>query len=223
MGNTCNLCNVSKVFSTPLPEKKTTDKPIPSQIPDASTNETLPSKKEINNFEILRKLGKGAFGTIFLCREPSTKRLVAVKMLNKKKLKKVGMTKDRLMSERTVLCESRHPRVVKFFYSFQDKHYFYFVMEYLAGGCLKKYLSTCNKPSKDRVRFYAAQVLEGLLYLHREKKIIYRDLKPDNILLDEQGHAKLSDFGLAKEGMAGLTFCGTPEYIAPEILNGNSN
>ena len=71
--------------------------------------------------------------------------------------------------------------------------------------------------------FYAAQVLEGLLYLHLKKKVIYRDLKPENILLDHKGDAKLSDFGLAKYGVAGVSFCGTPEYIAPEIIDSKSN
>ena len=143
-------------------------------------------------------------------------------MLPKKKFVKANISKKRILTERKVLLESKHPRIVKMYYSFQDDVYFYFVMEYLEGGCLENYLNNKRSLKSNQIKFYAAQVLEGLIYLH-DKDVIYRDLKPENILLDKNGEVKLSDFGLAKYGSIGTSFCGTPEYIAPEIIKSKIN
>ena len=96
-------------------------------------------------------------------------------------------------------------------------------MEFAEGGSLKKYIYSNQKRCSETVRFYAAQVLDGLLYLHQQQNVIYRDLKPENILLTREGHVKLCDFGLSKFGKLGMSFCGTPEYIAPEIINSKLN
>ena len=93
-------------------------------------------------------------------------------------------------------------------------------MEYCEGGSLENYLK--DPFNIDRVRFYAAQILEGLIYLHLKQKVLYRDLKAENILLDKNGEVKLSDFGLSKYG-GGVSFCGTPNYIAPEVLKSKIN
>ena len=99
-----------------------------------------------------------------------------MKMLPKIKFVETDISLERLMTERKVLLESKHPRIVKMYYSFQDDVYFYIVMEYLQGGCLENYLKNKRSLKSKQIKFYAAQVLEGLIYLH-EKKVIYRDLK----------------------------------------------
>jgi len=116
-----------------------------------------------------------------------------------------------------------HPFLMKLHYAFQNATRLYFVMDYLPGGELFFHLRKERRFKVARARFYAAQITLGLGHLH-ENAIIYRDLKPENILLDAEGHVRLTDFGLAKENMAkgvkATTFCGTPEYLAPEIVEG---
>ena len=230
MGNHCNIFSKEGVLATPLNkiEKKESDitktpnlKSDPPKI-DKPTNVQEEKKKSLKDFHVIKMLGRGAFGMVVLCREILTKKLYAMKMLPKIKFVKANISKDRLLTEKKILSESKHPRIVKMYYSFQDSFYFYFVMEYLEGGSLQDYISNNKLEKSSRVKFYAAQVLEGLIYLHN-KEIIYRDLKPENILLDKNGEAKLSDFGLAKYGVAGTSFCGTPEYIAPEIIQSKIN
>ena len=237
MGNACNLCDTNGVLSNPLnkldkkktPKKKEQSNPNKQDQQDQQNQiEELqppisPEKKKLDDFHVIKMLGRGAFGMVVLCKEIKTKKLFAMKMLPKKKFIKAKISKHRLLTEKKILSESKHPRIVKMYYSFQDNKYFYFVMEYLKGGSLQEYLNLQKARKSIRVKFYAAQVLEGLLYLHLKKKIIYRDLKPENILLDHNGNAKLSDFGLAKYGVAGISFCGTPEYIAPEIIQSKIN
>jgi RAC serine/threonine-protein kinase len=223
MGNACELFSKNGVFSE---EGNKANLPIDKvQIKSDSQGKenNVPKKKGLTDFDVIKMLGRGSFGMVVLCRDVSSKKLFAMKMLPKKKFFKSRISKDRLLTEKKILCESKHPRIVKMYYSFQDTKYFYFVMEYLEGGSLEHYISNKNGRNSNRVKFYAAQVLEGLLYLHLKRKVIYRDLKPENILLDKNGNAKLSDFGLAKYGVAGSSFCGTPEYIAPEIIQSNSN
>jgi serine/threonine protein kinase len=106
---------------------------------------------------------------------------------------------------------------VDFKCSFQDEEHLFMVFEFMAGGDLFYHIKNCKKFDETRTRFYAAQVILALEFLHK-KKIIYRDLKPENILMDKNGYIKLSDFGLSKQAALTDTFCGTPDYIAPEIL-----
>lgn len=220
MGNICEICSKEGAMHSPLDKlerlQAQSEPHLSTKSTDLSENEA-PKRKQLSDFEVIKMLGRGAFGMVVLCREIPSKRLFAMKMLPKKKFQNTKLSKDRLMTERKILLESKHPRIVKMYCAFQDPKYFYFVMEYLEGGQLQEYIDPAVSQRPERVRFYAAQVLEGLLYLHT-KKIIYRDLKPENLLLDRDGNAKLSDFGLAKNGTVGVSFCGTPEYIAPEIL-----
>lgn len=218
MGNACHVCSKEVMLLNPLDKLKKTSKS--EKIKPSLPPENRP--KRLTDFHIIKMLGTGAFGRVFLCQDCKTKKFYAMKMLQKKKCRVAQISKERLLMEKKILLESRHPRIVKMYFSFQDEKYFYFVMEYLEGGPIKKYINPKLPREKKNplVKFYAAQVLEGLLYLHHEKKIIYRDLKSENILLNHNGEAKLSDFGLAKEGEAGVTFCGTKEYAAPEIFGG---
>jgi len=111
----------------------------------------------------------------------------------------------------------QHPFLIALHFSFQTSTKLYLVLEYVNGGELFFHLQKCRVFGEARSRFYAAEITSALTYLH-SNNVIYRDLKPENILLDARGHIKLTDFGLAKEGAYGSTFCGTPEYLAPEIL-----
>jgi serine/threonine protein kinase len=129
-------------------------------------------------------------------------------------------------SERSILMKLKFPFLVGLLYSFQTASNLFFIMEYINGGELFYHLQKEKKFSELRVRFYAAEIVAGLDYLHGSG-VIYRDLKPENLLLTNDGHVVLMDFGLSKEGLKNyddstVTFCGTPEYLAPEILEGRS-
>merc|ERR1719350_1203329 len=125
-------------------------------------------------------------------------------------------------TERNVLEAVSHPFIVTLHYAFQTPKKLYFVLEFCSGGELFFHLSRAGRFSEGRCRFYFCEILLAIEYLHR-RNIIYRDLKPENILLDAQGHVKLTDFGLSKEGIqdneSATSMCGTPEYLAPEILD----
>lgn len=216
MGNHCNICTKEGVLGTDLNK-------LTKKSPKSIKNLEISNKKSFKNFEAIDFLGKGAFGRVLLCREIKTKKLYAMKLVSKKLVKKANLPRERIITEKKILMESKHPRIVRMYYSFQDKVYFYFIMEYLEGGTLEEYMELNKNIPSQSVKYYAAQVLEGLLYLHHERNLIYRDLKPENILLDKNGDLKLSDFGLAKFGIGASSFCGTPQYIAPEIIQSKIN
>jgi len=174
-----------------------------------------------SDFVFLRVIGKGSFGKVYLARHHSEARCYAVKVLQKRMIVSRNETQH-IMSERNVLLKNlHHPFLVGLHYSFQTKDKLYFVLDYICGGELFYYLQRERVFSESRARFYTAEAGSALGYLH-SRGIIYRDLKPENMLLDRQGHVMLTDFGLCKEGLIGSTrtstFCGTPEYMAPEVL-----
>jgi len=153
-------------------------------------------------------------------RKKDTEEILALKTLQKELViakNQVQHTK----SERHALEDVSHPFIVRMKYAFQTPQKLYLVMEYMSGGELFFHLKRDGLFSEERARFYTAEIASALGHLHSHK-IIYRDLKPENILLDADGHIRLTDFGLAKEAMDARghtnTFCGTPEYLAPEIL-----
>lgn len=180
-------------------------------------------KVTLENFEFLKVLGKGTFGKVILCREKSTAKLYAIKILKKE----VIIQKDEVahtMAENRVLRTTNHPFLISLKYSFQTADRLCFVMQYVNGGELFFHLSRDRVFSEERTRFYGAEIISALGYLHSQN-IIYRDLKLENLLLDKDGHIKIADFGLCKEdityGRTTKTFCGTPEYLAPEVLEDN--
>uniref|UniRef100_A0A914XNT5 Uncharacterized protein n=1 Tax=Plectus sambesii TaxID=2011161 RepID=A0A914XNT5_9BILA len=173
------------------------------------------------DFEFLKTVGKGSFGKVFLARHKADQHVYAMKVLGKAHIKKRNEVKH-VMSERNVLISNiKHPFLVSLHYSFQTRDKLYFVLDYLNGGELFFHLQREKHFSEPRARFYAAEIASALGYLH-DKDIIYRDLKPENLLLDSLGHVVLTDFGLCKEGIKAkdltATFCGTPEYLAPEVI-----
>uniref|UniRef100_A0A1A7YQF9 Serine/threonine-protein kinase Sgk1 n=1 Tax=Iconisemion striatum TaxID=60296 RepID=A0A1A7YQF9_9TELE len=175
-----------------------------------------------SDFDYLRIIGKGSFGKVLLARHKETTRYFAVKVLQKKIILKKKEQKH-IMAERSVLMKNiKHPFLVGLHYSFQTVDKLYFVLDYVNGGELFYHLQRERVFLEPRARFYAAEIASALGYLH-SLHIVYRDLKPENILLDSQGHIILTDFGLCKENIepngTTSTFCGTPEYLAPEVLH----
>lgn len=127
---------------------------------------------------------------------------------------------EHTLSERRILENIDHPFIVSLRFAFQTEHKLFMVFDFFNGGELYHYLSEGGRFGEERARFYAAEILCGLDYLHK-RGIVYRDLKPENIILDAEGHVRITDFGLSKEGVEGdsiKSICGTPEYLAPEIL-----
>jgi serine/threonine protein kinase len=180
-------------------------------------------KKSIrpNHFDYLKTIGQGSFGRVFMVRYHVDSKVYAMKVLGKEHIKMRNEVKH-VMAERNVLLANiHHPFLVSLHYSFQTKDKLYFVLDFLNGGELFFHLQKERSFSEPRARFYSAEIASALGYLH-EKKIIYRDLKPENLLLDKLGHVVLTDFGLCKEGITlkdtTNTFCGTPEYLAPEVI-----
>uniref|UniRef100_A0A8C6XV28 non-specific serine/threonine protein kinase n=1 Tax=Naja naja TaxID=35670 RepID=A0A8C6XV28_NAJNA len=180
-------------------------------------------KADSSHFELLKVLGQGSFGKVFLVKKISgsdAKQLYAMKVLKKATLK----VRDRVRTkmERDILVEVNHPFIVKLHYAFQTEGKLYLILDFLRGGDLFTRLSKEVMFTEDDVKFYLAELALALDHLH-SLGIIYRDLKPENILLDEEGHIKLTDFGLSKESIdhekKAYSFCGTVEYMAPEVVN----
>lgn len=183
------------------------------------------SKLSIDDFDLLKVLGKGSFGKVMLVQKKGDKSgtLYAMKTLRKAALVKRNQLVH-TSTERNILQNMKCPFLVHLNFAFQTSDKLYMVLDYLSGGELFFWLKKTKKFSENRAKLYAAEIAMGLNALH-SADIIYRDLKPENILLDTEGHIRLTDFGLAKGGITGYgleggtkTFCGTPEYLAPEIL-----
>jgi len=180
------------------------------------------SAPRLDSFKMIKVIGKGSFGKVFLVREIKTDDMFALKVLRKDNIIKRNQV-EHTRTERNVLGNVNHPFIVGLRMAFQSKDKLYFVLDYCAGGELFFHLSKVGKFPEQRAAFYAAEIVLALSYIHA-MDIIYRDLKPENVLLDAKGHVRLTDFGLSKEGISSsssgaTSFCGTPEYLAPEILN----
>ncbi|XP_055570480.1 ribosomal protein S6 kinase alpha-2 isoform X1 [Falco biarmicus] len=180
-------------------------------------------KADPSQFELLKVLGQGSYGKVFLVRKikgSDAGQLYAMKVLKKATLK----VRDRVRSkmERDILAEVNHPFIVKLHYAFQTEGKLYLILDFLRGGDLFTRLSKEVMFTEEDVKFYLAELALALDHLHG-LGIIYRDLKPENILLDEEGHIKVTDFGLSKEAIdhdkRAYSFCGTIEYMAPEVVN----
>ncbi|KAK0405057.1 hypothetical protein QR680_017781 [Steinernema hermaphroditum] len=180
----------------------------------------------IDKFQLISVLGRGHFGKVILSKYHPTGNYYALKVLKKGDILGRDEVESLMVEKRIfeVATRRKHPFLVNLFACLQSKEHVFFVMEYSMGGDLMRHIHD-DIFSEERSCFYAACVLLGLEFLHSHK-IIYRDLKLDNLLLDKDGYVKLADFGLCKEGMGPndrtSTFCGTPEFLAPEVLTENT-
>lgn len=172
-----------------------------------------------SSFEILKLLGKGYFGRVFLVEKKDTKDLYALKVISKLDVIKRKFF-DSLVNEKKIMEAIDHPFVIKLNYCFASPSYVFFAMKFKQGGEIYHHLRKKIRFSEDEARFYICQILLGLEYLHSQN-IVYRDMKPENILLDEDGNSCLADFGISKfleGGQTTKSFVGTPEYVAPEVV-----
>ncbi|KAF4118451.1 hypothetical protein G5714_000502 [Onychostoma macrolepis] len=223
------------VPDTSTPERQPATEPV--SAPDVTTPErqirthSLSSKQKktplsLQDFQLIAVLGRGHFGKVLLAEYKKSGNMYAIKALKKGDI----VARDEVES---LMCEKRifetvnsaqHPFLVNLFACFQTPEHVCFVMEYTAGGDLMMHIHA-DVFTEPRAVFYAACVVLGLQFLH-DNKIVYRDLKLDNLLLDTEGYVKIADFGLCKEGMGfgdrTSTFCGTPEFLAPEVLTDTS-
>jgi len=177
-----------------------------------------------DDFELLTVIGKGSFGKVMQVRKKDDGKIYAMKVLRKDTIiarKQVSHTK----SEKNILMKIQHAFIVNLNYAFQTKDKLYMILDYINGGELFYHLKKEGRFAENRVKLYAAEIASALDHLHN-LDIVYRDLKPENILLDSEGHICITDFGLSKqiESSEGThTFCGTPEYLAPEVLKGQGH
>lgn len=214
--------------------RQTTDKEIPmkwSRAPSPGSSPTrayvpctggAPDKEKIGlqSFAPIQLLGKGSFGEVYLVKKRSSGNYYAMKVLSKDKILKQNLTKYAI-TEKNVLSNFHHPFIVGLNTAFQTASKLFLVLDYCPGGDLGQAIQREKKFSIERARIYLAEVLLALEDLHK-REIIYRDLKPDNVILDSEGHALLTDFGLSKEGISNTdltqSFCGSVAYLAPEML-----
>ncbi|GAO13973.1 uncharacterized protein UV8b_01954 [Ustilaginoidea virens] len=183
-------------------------------------------KMTSEEFEPLRCLGKGTYGTVLLVKQRATGRLYAQKQLKKASLVVHKKLIEQTKTERQILeSVNRHPFVVKLYYAFQDLEKLYLILEYGQGGELFTHLNTEKMFSETVAAFYMAEMLLAISHLHNDLGVVYRDLKPENCLLDADGHLLLTDFGLSKVSVSKSedscnSILGTVEYMAPEVILG---
>lgn len=181
----------------------------------------VPFSLSRDHFEFLKVIGKGGSATVLQARKLDTGQLFAVKVLNKRCLQREDKVSQSL-TERSILAKMSHPFVVKLHYAFQTASDLYLVLDFCPGGELFYHLKGLKRLTENQAKFYFGEILLAIEYLH-SMNVLYRDLKPENVLLDVDGHVRLTDFGVSKENVSNRTtrssFCGSPEYMSPEMLS----
>ncbi|EGR31541.1 protein kinase domain protein [Ichthyophthirius multifiliis] len=180
-------------------------------------------KLTLDSFTLLNVIGKGSFSKVILVRKNDDQKLYALKII-KKKIIQQKKQYERVMTERNILINTNNPFIIKHYSSFQNKKKLFFLLEYCGGGELFNLLWRKKQFDEELSKFYVSQIILGLEYLHQQN-IVYRDLKPENVLLDTDGYIKLADFGLSKiiqENENMKSICGTNQYYAPELIQKKS-
>ncbi|KAG8246997.1 cAMP-dependent protein kinase catalytic subunit beta-like [Homalodisca vitripennis] len=187
---------------------------------NAKLNEKMEWKEKLDDFEHIEILGRGTFGKVVLVKNKRSQKhkFQAMKIIEKKILVDKKQVQNTL-TEKTILQCACHPFMTTLDFAFQDNSYIYFIMPHIPGGDLYTHMRKFGKFDEAQAQFYAAQVILAVEFLHY-LNFIYRDIKLENILIDHTGYLKLTDFGFCKKLEKGRTYtlCGTPEYIAPEVL-----
>ena len=175
---------------------------------------------KLEDFDVLKLIGKGSFSKVYLVKNRLNHKIYSMKKLDKPFIKRTRQ-EQHIINERILLSKMNYPFLVKLYCCFQDQEHLYFILEFIQGGELFFHLHREIRFDDDKTRFYIAELILVLNFLHTNK-VIYRDIKPENILLDLEGHIKLTDFGLSRlcsgNNEKVFTICGTPYYIAPEII-----
>ena len=211
-----NLLNSKKV-------EKASKKIINEKKIEELNNEKKEKEDKIGpkDFICLALLGQGSFGEVYLVKKKGTEELYAMKVLDKCRIEKQNIYKY-VFTERNIMASINNPFIVKLYYTFQSNEKLFLILEYCPNGDLSKQLKLQKRFSEEKARFYICEIILALGELHKND-IIYRDLKPDNIVIDKDGHALLTDFGLSREGVydkdIAKSFCGSIAYLAPEMLN----
>lgn len=211
----CVLC----CFNKKQQDEKNSPLVLEDMSPTIDMTEVYGNHLSPYDFKIEKVIGKGSFGKVLLVTKKDTGKFYAMKVLRKQVIEQKKQIAHTL-AERFILEGVKSPFIVQLRYAFQTSDKLYMVMDYMRGGELFFHLRNERKFSEDRAKFYIAEILLAFKSLHNAG-VIYRDLKPENILLDVDGHIKVTDFGLSKVtelDKKTYTFCGTPEYLAPEIL-----
>ncbi|KAJ4305430.1 hypothetical protein N0V90_000961 [Kalmusia sp. IMI 367209] len=192
--------------------------------PSTMLTSNVARKMTAEDFDTLTCLGKGSFGTVLLVKQRATGRLYAQKQFKKASLTVRKKLIEQTKTERAILeSVNRHPFIVNLYYAFQDHEKLYLILEYAQGGELFHHLAQERMFNEDTAAFYMAEMVLALNYLHRTVGVVYRDLKPENCLLDAEGHLLLTDFGLSKVAVDETckSIAGTIDFMAPEVLLGN--
>ena len=203
----------------------------PKKKPESLIDKTkkIPNEVEITypkvsskDFESLKLLGTGSFGRVLLVKFKLNEQLYAMKILSKNQLK-ISHQEEHTKTERDLMVKIQFPFLVNIKFAFQDETKLYIVSDFMQGGDMFYHLHSEKVFKEPKAKFYLIEIILGLEHLH-QNNMIYRDLKPENILMDATGHIKLTDFGLSKilqqQDEKAFTLCGTPQYLAPEVLKG---
>ncbi|WJX82335.1 Serine/threonine-protein kinase AtPK2/AtPK19 [Trifolium repens] len=207
-----------------IKESNTDNVIIEESLNDEDGNLMEIQRVSIEDFEVLKVVGQGAFAKVYQVRKKGTSEIYAMKVMRKDKIMEKNHA-EYMKAEREILTKIEHPFVVQLRYSFQTKYRLYLVLDFVNGGHLFFQLYHQGLFREDLARIYAAEIVSAVSHLH-SKGIMHRDLKPENILMDADGHVMLTDFGLAKqfeESTRSNSMCGTLEYMAPEIILGKGH
>jgi serine/threonine protein kinase len=178
------------------------------------------SSRKITEYQLVRIIGTGTFGRVYVATREG--KSYAIKFLSKAKIIELEQV-DHIKNEKNILASLKHPFIVNLIESFKDETNIYLVFELVQGGEVFRLIRLEKLFPNDVVLFYATEIILALQHLH-QFKIVYRDLKPENLLINKDGHIKLTDFGFAKRiEDKSYTLCGTPEYLAPEIVLGEGH